>query len=262
MGGHGGNRGAIGGNQGQSGAIGMSYPKRSVRQLVFSATGWVCAGLVGLGLVLAVPAAVLLGQGWRLDGAGVAAQGQVTRLWQDHAMCGQSPSQSCEYDMVDYSYEAAGGIRQGRESVSGTFYRGLAVGGPVQVRYVADDPGVSEIEIGLTMIGAVFLAVLALGIGGAGGYGLWRRWRAARGMVGLRNAGVMRSAVVTSVAPSRIKVNNRQQWVMEWRDSAGDAGKSRMRTVEGLPGVGSQIGIYADAGGRVPSVWEGDCGTR
>jgi hypothetical protein len=240
----------------------MSYPKRSVAQLVFSATGWVLAGLLGLAGGLAIPAVILLGQGWRLDGAGVEVTGQVTRLWLDNAMCAQSPSQSCTYDMVDYVYEAAGATLQGQESVSGPFYAGLHQGGPVQVRYVAQDPGTSEIEIGLTLIGAVFLALLALAIGGAGAFGLWRRLRMARGMVQMRDTGVMRRAMVTSLVPSRIRVNNRQQWVMRWTDSAGAEGRSRMRGVEDLPAAGSEITVYADPAARVPPVWEGDCGTR
>lgn len=81
-------------------------------------------------------------------------------------------------------------------------------------------------------------------------------FRFGRGIV-LRENGLMRTAKVT-----RLTGGYKQPWTAFWRDETGQTGKIVRMWQSSLPEIGSTITIYADATGRFPSVWEGDCGAR
>ncbi len=244
------------------GGQGMRYPKRGRFGLTMSVAGWIFAAMVVVGIGLAVPAVSELRKGWRLEEAGAEVNGRVTALVRGTRSCGKDNMQTCDDYTVGFAYAAAGGVRQGTASVTAGFYGGLRQGGPVGVRYVVDDPAITEVDFGTTLIGAVALWLIALGFAVPGGIGLWFRARLAARLIRLRDEGTMRSAVVTAVERSNTRVNGIQLWVMRWRDDAGVVGKSRMQRQVYLPSLGAAITVYADPEGKLDAVWEGDSGTR
>jgi len=240
----------------------MSYPKRSWFSLSFGVVGWIFTGFLVVGLILAVPAYLNLRKGWNLAAHGVAVTGHVTTLATSTHSCGKDDMDSCTDYNVGYAFEADGVMRNAKASVAESFYSQLNEGAVLPVRYAAEDPAVSEIEIGTTMIAAVVLGLLALVFAGLGGIGLAFRMRKAGRIVRVRDDGTMRTALVTGQERTNVRINDRQQFVLVWKDSAGAEGRSRYRRQEDLPPVGEAITVYADPDGLLPPVWEGDSGTR
>lgn len=95
-----------------------------------------------------------------------------------------------------------------------------------------------------------------------------RALRIARRMASLRDTGERRSARVTAV--ERVCwLRRSSNWRMTWQDEAGQSGRTKLDGQDwwrgpgpGFPPVGATITIYADPTGRLPAVWEGDCGAR
>lgn len=90
----------------------------------------------------------------------------------------------------------------------------------------------------------------------------------ARRMAWLRDSGQRRSARV--IAVERVRWLRRYaNWRATWQDEAGQPGRTKLHGQDrrggpgpALPPVGVTITIYADPDGKLPSVWEGDCGAR
>ena len=61
---------------------------------------------------------------------------------------------------------------------------------------------------------------------------------------------------------TNLAVNYQQMWRFIWKDDAGAPGQSFACWPVNLPAIGTRITVYADPDGNIPSVWEGDCGTR
>ncbi|MEO6299600.1 MAG: hypothetical protein ABIV25_01710 [Paracoccaceae bacterium] len=240
----------------------MSYPKRGRLGLMMSVAGWIFAAMIGLGIVLAVPAYSEFRTGWRLDEAGAEVTGRIASLVQGTHSCGKNNLSTCEDFTVGFDFAAAGVGWHGSASVSSGFYAGLSEGGSIVVRYVIDDPSITEVDLGTTLIGGVALWLIALGFMVAGGIGLWFRLRMATRLVRLRDDGTMRLATVTSQDRANVRVNGIQLWTMSWLDDAGVVGKSRMQRQKYLADVGAKITVYVDPVGKLPPAWEGDSGTR
>ncbi len=244
------------------GGQGMRYPKRGQIWLILSVAGWIFLVLIGVGLVLAGPAASALWSGIRLQASGVEVTGQITSRAQGTRSCGRNNLDSCAEFDVGFGFDAAGVRQVGTASVTAAVYGGLREGGTIGVRYVSGDPATYEVDFGTTLIGAVGLWVVALLFLVPGAMGLAARMRMAARLTRLRDTGALRGAVVTAVERSNTRVNGIQLWVMRWRDEAGAAGQCRMQRQVYLPEVGAAITVYADPEGRLPAVWEGDSGTR
>ncbi len=239
----------------------MAAGKRGVMSLTFATPGWIYAILIVVGIGIAIPAEVMFEEAWRLQMGGATVIGQVSRLWLDTHSCGHDNMQTCTSYNVAYGFDS-GVWRQTQVEVSREFYSALRESGPIAVRYVVSDPTINEVEFGWTLFGAVVFLAFAAAFALVGGLFLRRRWQEVGRMVHLRETGVQRQAEVTGSDRTGWVINGQTQYAITWLDEAGILGKSLGRRLQTLPATGSQITIYADPDGKLPSVWARDSGLR
>ena len=240
----------------------MSYPRRSVVSLVLGKARWLFGLALLVGLALAIPAVHGLEDGWALSFHGSEVTGQVTDMSITTRSCGKNHMDTCTDYNLSFDFEAAGVMTSRTTTVSEATYRSLSLKGAIRVRYVKSDPRLIEVEPGSTLIGGVGLALITLAFLGFGVWGLGAGLRKATRMIRLRETGVPQQVTVLAQVDAKTRINGRAMWRITWADAAGLAGKSRLYRQSDLPAPGTQITVYADPAGKLPSVWEGDCGTR
>ena len=252
----------------------MAYQKRSAISQVFSVPGFVFGFFFLIGAVFAVVGVFALREGRTFVAEGVDVMGQVEDRWQTTRDCSDSSSssrtRSCTDFNVGYSFAVAGKTFHNSATTDYATYAGLEQGSPVLVRYLASDPGRNATSFDPQTVsasgGQSVLGLIFGGLGGAfvliGGGGLAWLLRASLRAVGLRDTGTARGAVVLACEETNVKINNRRQWRIRWKDDTGALGQSRAQAPDQLPQAGDRITVYADPEGRLPAVWEGDSGTR
>ena len=251
----------------------MAYEKRSAIGQVFGVMGVVFA-------IFFVIGAAFVGAGWfswrsgqEFAANGVDVMGRVETRWESTRDCKDSNSnvsRTCTDFNVGYSYEAGGTTQHASATAGYEVYAALTEGSPIKVRYLPRDPAnnVTSFDAGMVdASGGMGVLVLVFGGMGAvfavvGGGGLGVLARGARQRNRVRDNGTARGAVVLAREETNIRVNNRMQWRIRWKDDAGVLGQSRAQAPDGLPEAGARITIYADPTGTLPPVWEGDSGTR
>ncbi len=240
----------------------MAFEKRGVFSQLLGVLGLVFGIFFLIG-------AIFVGVGWMswqsaeaFRAKGVDVAGQVEKRWESTRECKDSNSdvtRTCTDFNVGYSYEVAGRVMHGSTTTDYDTYANLP-----------EDPGnaVTSLEAG-RVDASGGMGVLALVFGGLGGVffvigagGLVWLVRRALAATRLRDNGTARGAVVVAQEETNVRVNNRQQWRIRWKDDTGVLGASRGQAREKLPQVGDRITVYADPDGKLPPVWEGDSGTR
>lgn len=251
----------------------MAYPKRSVTAMFFSGIGWLCAGLVAAGAVALIVAGVLGQRAARLDAEGITVIGRVTALDILQEACsdnsvGKETAQErrlreqriCPRYLMKYRFVTPEGVEiAGQASVGQRFHARQQVEGPITLRYLPGQPDAPEVVQGSTARGMW----IALGIGAA----LWlialplslRHLGGIRGRLALRERGRMRQVRVAGLQPTGVKVNNLPLYRLVWNDPRGTSDARRQNR---LPQVGQDITVFEDPDGKLPSVWEGDVGSR
>lgn len=240
----------------------MAYPRRGVAGLVLTRAGWLFGLAALVGLVLAIPAVRNLQEGWALAMRGVEVKGQVRDMQITTRSCGKNQMDTCTDYNLAFDFEASGVMTHGTAKVGQSTYNGLTLMAPIRVRYLPDDPALTEVEEGTTLVSGVALVALVLAFLGLGLWGLLSRLRNARRMIWLRDEGGMQRARVLAQIDTKTRINGVAMWRITWADASGVASRSRLTRLADLPEVGAEITIYTDPAGRLPSVWEGDCGTR
>lgn len=240
----------------------MSYPQRGIMALVLGRAGWLFGVSALLGLALAAGGLTQVRTGWALAVHGVVVTGQVSDKEITTRSCGKNHMDTCTDYVLGFDFKAAGVATHGTAKVGQSTYHGLTLNGPITVRYLPEDTAVTEVEQGTTLISGGALALIALAFLSLGGWGLRSGLRNARRMLWLREEGVVQRARVMSRFDTKTRINGVAMWRITWADAAGITSRSRLTRLANLPEVGSEITIYADPAGRLPSVWEGDCGTR
>lgn len=140
-------------------------------------------GLIVIALIVALAAgAVALGTartGERLGRDGVLTQARVIALDAEDLPLGDSDERAPRTAYhAEVSYLVAGDAVTAAQQVSPGFYRGLAVGDRIPVRYWREDPQVVEIEprrLTATRWAATVVSALALAMAGAMILAQWRR---------------------------------------------------------------------------------------
>ena len=251
----------------------MSYPKRGTISQVFGVMGLVFGIFLVIGTVFALVGLFAWRSGQDFAANGVDVMGQVEKRWESTRDCKDKDStvtRTCTDFNIGYSYRAAGKTWHDYATAGYQVYAGLEQGTPIKVRYLAGDPqdNVTSFDPetvdasgGMGVLGLIFggLGGLFVVIGG-GGLG-WLVRRALRGGA-VRDTGTARGAVVLTREETNVRVNDRVQWRIRWKDDTGALGHSLRQPPEGLPEVGARITVYADPSGRLPAVWEGDVGSR
>ena len=251
----------------------MAYDKRGVVRQVFGVPGLVSAFFFVIGAVFAGVAWFVWGSAQEFATTGIDTMGRIETRWESQRDCTDSDSnvtRTCTEFNVGYSYEVAGKTWHDSATTDYDTYANLGAGAAIKLRYLPGDPGDSVTSFDAGRVDASGgLGVVALVFGGLGGLfvvmgGVGLVWviRTARGRVWLREAGTERGAVVLAREETNVRVNDRMQWRIRWRDDAGALGHSRGQALEGLPEVGARIVVYADPDRKRAAVWEGDSGTR
>lgn len=82
----------------------------------------------------------------------------------------------------------------------------------------------------------------------------------------LRSVWLRRATKVIGIQRAHRSSFNLQTWTVIWQDDANRFGVSDPQFAwfhaREPPAIAATITIYADPTGRVPPVWEGDCGAR
>lgn len=235
------------------------YRKRGWFSLALGRFGWVFASLLCVGVLAFISELQTVRSGWLLNHRPVEVTGRVTN-WQIEAhQCRKGDRGPCPMTILAYEFLTPEG-QVAVDTLVGRYFQpeGMAVNGSILVRYLAENPDVNEVEFGLTfrsgVWGCVAGAFFALMGSSFGSYVWW-----ANHLIRMRGGGVARKAVVLN-GPEQTPL---QFWVIKWRDEVGETGQSLTRLTEyDWPKKGEEITIYADPQGKLPAVWEGDCGSR
>ncbi|MEM9761667.1 MAG: DUF3592 domain-containing protein [Pseudomonadota bacterium] len=167
---------------------------------------------------------------------------------------------------VTYTFRTGlGEMRTETMPASGAFYKKVAVGDAVAVRYLPDDPSVSEIEQGRAGAGAM----VCIGAGllfavPAIGYLATSLMETQQAMTA-RDRGTAIEASVVAVERTSVKINERRQFRLVWRMPDDE---SEHRSWMGPRGdfsavpVGSTITVYRHPTALDAVYWEGDTGPR
>jgi len=198
----------------------------------------------------------------RLDSDGAVAEAVITD--KDYEVRIDSDGDRTTTYYLEFDFTAQGQSYQIRDSVGRSFWNGLQPGETTPVRYWRPDPEVNEIEPGATRKSIWITKILAVIVLSLAGVWAERCWRKAARARKVRDHGKRHRVTVTDHFQTSVKVNNRPRWRLEWQDPSGRVGRSYMYRKEVLNTypVGSEITIFVDPRGRLPSVWEGDVGPR
>ncbi len=196
----------------------------------------------------------------RLEADGAEARAQI--VGKDVEVKTDSDGDTTRTYYLYFRFDHRGGAWEGRDSVSRSFYNGLAVGETTPVRYWRPDPDVNEIEPGSTVTSVWITKIISAITLAAFAAWFWIVWDRSGRAIRVRERGERRRATVTGHFRTNVRVNKRPRWKLEWTDEKGVGGRSFMMPGDRLEAwpEGTEIWIYADPRERLKSVWEGDVG--
>lgn len=190
----------------------------------------------------------------RLSRGGVTTTGQIDNSYSTTTRRRDGGLSYRHYMDVSFR-DAAGQLLSAVFLVSREYFIESRGQSGVELRYVAANPAIAEIEQGRSRrLGSVF--------GLIGGTILWigllllgatRRQAASRRRAA--EAGEARSATVTSLQPAGKKTSGKAR--LHWSDSTGLTGIAVARPVAELPPPGSTVTVYVDPQ-RGQGYWSGD----
>ncbi len=228
----------------------MQTEPRSFLSLFFRLGGWLA--------LIPLPMALIAAAIW------TAADGNDRQDGLEHQLATVMEKQDGNRVLLATQYD--GEVVRIRLRLPEDRWRALETDREIGIAFPPGDPWSARIE---TRQGLSSLQALPhlLGILSAAVMTLWflrRAVRQAGGAIIARERGDMRQARVTALVDTGVKVNNRSQYRITWRDEGGTDGRSFMaaRSAFGDLGPGSTITVYAPPRGKGPSWWEGDVGPR
>lgn len=186
------------------------------------------AWYVAIPFALALAALAIAGEAFlqkrAFDAQAVETTGQVIDKSRTRTRDGDSTRTTRR---VRYAFEDQTGERhEARHDVSGGFYNSVDRGDDVTVRYLPDDPSVSEVEgrLGTFIMVWSGLAMVPLLVGLVWGRRIWHRTAA---MLRAARQGEQRGALVIDHVGSRMKIGDQPaSWHVLWSDDTGMQGKS------------------------------------
>jgi hypothetical protein len=187
----------------------------------------------------------LLGTAARLDRDGMDTQATVLdrRIVQVRDSDGNS---STEYRVRVEFRTISGETVEASFDVRRSTYDSTQQGRTLPVRYLPDDPTVSELERGTMRTGGrIFTFVSFMLLMTALGVGLWL----GRDLPAVARAyrhGIWREARVEAHQDTRIKVNQTYLKRLSWQDETGAVGQSMAHRPDRLPAPGERIVVLVD----------------
>ena len=240
-------------------------PKRTLGSLFLRTGGWMFIIVILVATAFAGFSVYSRGRAQGLARDGRDSMAMIVNKSHHVNGVGAGRSHNTTY-RVSYRFATADGKQLiGIQDVSAGFFELVHEGDHIKVRYLPVHPATSEIEQGrngnssTTFLGASLLIFA----GGLGGLIVW--WRKARSMIMLRDRGVPRAAKVTQlelIKSGKSAKSPARHGRALWRDDTGETGRSLVRAKNDLPSLQQVITIFADPAGKLPSVWEGDVGSR
>ena len=216
--------------------------------------GWVCL-LAGAGLlILTFVSAISLRVADRLDAEAGYAVATIT----GKSLIGDADAP--EAWRVTFTYKTEAGGRTAEAEVSTGFYQSARIGAEVPVRYLRADPGAVVLEPAQNHAAGILLRYSALGLGLVGLVTLWLFGAQANAAILARRDGEKRMARVVAIKPTGVKVNERAQGRLTWREEDGQTGESLMRAAADLKRLykpGDTVVVFRRRG---KAYWEGDVG--
>lgn len=192
----------------------------------------------------------------RLQREGVETTAELTRVYRSEDR-DTDGTRSYSYH-VAFRFTVDGKLYEDNQTVSNAFYQTVGTGQRVPVRYLANDPSISEIEPGATATWAFYARLAAIGLGFAALMAARAGWNRARLAAWLFRHGVEDSAVVTDHVESWLRINDGSRWRARFRTANGREGETYLARQRNLPPVGMTIYVLSDPDGRRDSVWSGD----
>ncbi|MCG6903385.1 MAG: hypothetical protein LJE68_11965 [Rhodobacter sp.] len=220
--------------------------------------GWISLIFGVVLVVLTLISATNLYLADRMDRDGAFAQAAVTGKRVEIGTDSDGDETRTYY--VTFAYKTSAGGRTAEAIVDRAFYTAAAVDDEHLIRYLRDDPGRIEHEIGQYRRGGTVLRYIGLVTGLIGLAALWFYGQRANRAVKARRDGEKRYAVIQRIAETGVTVNDRPQGRLEWREEDGQLGKSLMRSM-------AELRKLYEAGDRIvvfrlgrDAYWEGDVG--
>lgn len=239
--------------------------RKSFRQVFAEQGGSLACFLGGLAVLTCLLAGVWAFQAHRMDTRWIRTTGTILRL--DRVKVSERRG-----DVYQLTYRLTAPEDKGFVSsleVDRDTYDAAQVGSRIALLVAPGARWTVAIDSGGTWgIVRNFLCLCGEAVLAGAGFCLYALWRASR-MVTVRDKGERLSAKV--IAVERVRWWGRYpSWRASWRDEAGRFGRTCVHTsgfaAAGpsriLPLKGATITIYADPKGKLPAVWEGDCGAR
>lgn len=236
-------------------------PKSTFR-LFMKLNGWIA--LIPL-LIALVTGSIALSEGQkaqRLADDGGVVQARITEK-RTSIYTDSDGDQRTRYHL-GFDFTANGKVYEMDETVGRGLYNRLQEGDKTALRYWRPDPTVNEIEPGTTTT-TIWVTKIASALSLAAGlFWIIRSWTRASRAGRVRDRGARRRATVTHHIKTNVRINKVPQYRLAWRDADGATGTSWFvsgRRLGDWP-EGSELTIYADPAGKLPSVWEQDVGAR
>ncbi len=236
------------------------YPPKSGLGLFLKMGGWVP---VIFGVILCF--VTMFGQLDHNTAKRFQAEGKyATALVEDTFF---TESQDSDGDLTITYWVVISFITQAKEEITVTrtvgsqLYRTLAPDQEIEMRYLASDPEVTELEEGSYASGARVARGIALVLGVIWLVALWMTGRWTVEALRARRYGRCEMAEVTAVERSAVRINNRARFRVLWKDGQGRPGKSFLRKAHEVKDLnaGDAIRIYQ---GLKRPWWAGDIGDR
>ena len=137
-----------------------------------------------------------------------------------------------------------GQVHEARHPVTREVYHGARPGQPIALRYLPDDPSVSELRRGRTeYVGWVMAALASITATGAGIAGVVLGRAMASQNRALRRGETREARVTRHVAQGK---GTRAHLVVEWTDSAGATGRSDPMPPDRAPAQGAPVRVRVD----------------
>ena len=138
---------------------------------------------------------------------------------------------STEY-RVSYRFSTGDGrVVEGSDTIDSGAWEKLVERGPIEIRYVADNPGSNRLASGSNVAGAAIFALLGAVFGGIGAVLFIRAIQGVRKARRLLQVGIPAQGKVTGIEETNIQFNRRQQFKVrysyvdrEGRKHEGDSG--------------------------------------
>lgn len=235
-------------------------PSPSLMQLFLRMGGWVVIVLGGVLVILSLAGQSSLNTAERFEAEGRKATALVVDKYTRESRDPDGDVDINHHLSLQFTTQAGEAIAI-EPRVNYTYFNRAAIGEKIRLTYLETAPARIELEAGDFRRGAGVLQTLALFCGLVWLALLWLVGGWAVAAVRARRYGRLDHVQVVQVVPSKITLNGRPRYRLEWRDATGRTGRSLLHEAHDLDGYSAneRITVYH---GLHRMWWSGDVGFR